>query len=165
MSFRLAEASSHLPVLKEDLPTSGIASCDVSCTLLRHVVFWRLDWSLNARAAQRHCRRSSVVLAPIFVCGECVAPVKTHDGAMQDVVIEERLSSLIGSQALPLDFRHPDLLIRTGGEKRLSNFMLWDMAYSELHFCDAPWPSFAEDNFVEALRDYSRRKRSFGRRT
>ena len=83
---------------------------------------------------------------------------------MQDAQLEERLCELCGSQSLPKDLRQPDLLIRSGGEKRLSNFMLWDMAYSELHFCDVAWPSFSESNFVEALLDYSRRKRSFGLR-
>ena len=55
-----------------------------------------------------------------------------------------------------------DLLIRTGGEKRLSNFLLWDCAYAELHFNDKYWPDFTNDDFDKALSDYSNRDRRYG---
>jgi len=55
-----------------------------------------------------------------------------------------------------------DLLIRTGGEKRLSDFMLWECAYAELHFVDCLWPDFDERAFDEALQEYARRDRRFG---
>jgi short-chain Z-isoprenyl diphosphate synthase len=57
----------------------------------------------------------------------------------------------------------PDLIIRTSGEQRLSNFLLWQSAYSELYFCDAYWPAFREVDFLRALRSYSARQRRFGR--
>lgn len=57
----------------------------------------------------------------------------------------------------------PDLFIRTGGEKRVSNFLLWQIAYSELYFCDCLWPDFAEDDMREALAEYARRQRRFGK--
>jgi undecaprenyl diphosphate synthase len=56
-----------------------------------------------------------------------------------------------------------DLLIRTGGEKRLSDFLLWECAYAELHFVEALWPDFDEPAFEQALAEYSRRDRRFGR--
>jgi undecaprenyl diphosphate synthase len=56
-----------------------------------------------------------------------------------------------------------DLLIRTGGERRLSDFLLWECAYAELHFLDCLWPDFDEARFSEALAEYSRRQRRFGR--
>ena len=56
----------------------------------------------------------------------------------------------------------PDLLIRTGGEKRISNFLLWNIAYTELFFCDCLWPEFNEKEFFNALNFYSKRKRRFG---
>jgi len=59
--------------------------------------------------------------------------------------------------------RSPDLLIRTGGERRISNFLLWDMAYSELYFTDTLWPQFTETDLDEALAFYSRRQRRFGK--
>jgi undecaprenyl diphosphate synthase len=60
------------------------------------------------------------------------------------------------------DFPEPDLLIRTGGEKRLSNFLIWEAAYSELLFSDVLWPDFGHDELVAALLDYQNRERKFG---
>ena len=57
----------------------------------------------------------------------------------------------------------PDLLIRTGGELRLSNYLLWQCAYSELYFCDTYWPDFNEEEFYKALYDYQQRERRFGK--
>ncbi|WP_326954132.1 polyprenyl diphosphate synthase [Amycolatopsis sp. NBC_01286] len=56
----------------------------------------------------------------------------------------------------------PDLIIRTSGEQRLSNFLLWQGAYAELHFCDAYWPAFRDIDFLRALRSYAGRQRRFG---
>jgi short-chain Z-isoprenyl diphosphate synthase len=56
----------------------------------------------------------------------------------------------------------PDLVIRTSGEQRLSNFLLWQSAYSELYFCEAYWPAFREIDFLRALRSYAVRKRRYG---
>ena len=57
----------------------------------------------------------------------------------------------------------PDLLIRTGGEKRISNFLLWNIAYTELYFTDVLWPDFNRKEFLKAIEDFSNRKRKFGR--
>lgn len=57
----------------------------------------------------------------------------------------------------------PDLLIRTGGELRLSNFLLWQCAYSELYFCDTYWPQFDKEAFCKAIYDYQHRERRFGK--
>lgn len=57
----------------------------------------------------------------------------------------------------------PDLLIRTGGELRLSNYLLWQCAYSELYFCDTFWPDFKEEEFCKAIYDYQQRERRFGK--
>ena len=56
----------------------------------------------------------------------------------------------------------PDLFIRTGGEKRISNFLLWNLAYSELWFCDRLWPEFDADDFAMAVREFGGRERRFG---
>lgn len=56
----------------------------------------------------------------------------------------------------------PDLVIRTSGEIRLSNFLVWESAYSELYFTDILWPDFEKKDFIEAIKNYSRRKRRFG---
>ena len=57
----------------------------------------------------------------------------------------------------------PELLIRTGGELRLSNYLLWQCAYSELYFCDTFWPDFKEEEFYKAICDYQSRERRFGK--
>ncbi|AVM52997.1 undecaprenyl diphosphate synthase [Bacteroides zoogleoformans] len=57
----------------------------------------------------------------------------------------------------------PDLLIRTGGEIRLSNYLLWQCAYSELYFCDTYWPDFREEEFYKAICDFQKRERRFGK--
>ena len=63
------------------------------------------------------------------------------------------------------DLPQPDLCIRTGGDRRISNFLLWDLAYTELYFTDAYWPEFDEMLLESAFSDYQGRQRRFGRRT
>jgi undecaprenyl diphosphate synthase len=62
------------------------------------------------------------------------------------------------------DMHDPDLLIRTSGEERISNYLLWQCAYSELHFTEVLWPDFGRDDLEAALEDYAGRKRRFGAR-
>ncbi len=76
----------------------------------------------------------------------------------KQTISEELLSKKLDTYGLP----EIDLLIRTGGEKRLSNFMLWQLAYSELFFTDTLWPDFNESIFINALYFYQTRKRRFG---
>jgi len=81
-------------------------------------------------------------------------------GAMTPAEItEEDIASRLSLAGLS----PPDLLIRTGGERRISNFLLWDMAYSELYFTDTLWPQFDGSDLDEALAFYARRQRRFGR--
>ncbi|MDQ7037614.1 MAG: polyprenyl diphosphate synthase [Aquificota bacterium] len=72
---------------------------------------------------------------------------------------EETFSSFLDLGGVP----DPDLLIRTAGEKRISNFILWNLAYTELYFTDLCWPEFSKDELIRAIEDFSRRKRKFGR--
>ena len=58
--------------------------------------------------------------------------------------------------------RDVDLIIRTSGERRLSDFLLWESAYAELHFTDRMWPDFDADDLAEAMRSFHRRERRFG---
>ena len=71
---------------------------------------------------------------------------------------ESDLGKLLDTQELP----DVDLLIRTGGEKRLSNFLLWQSAYAELYFDDTLWPDYTEENFMKAIESFSCRNRRFG---
>jgi undecaprenyl diphosphate synthase len=61
------------------------------------------------------------------------------------------------------EFPDPELLIRTSGEYRLSNFLLWQLAYTELYFTDVLWPDFRKENFYDAIVDYQKRERRFGK--
>jgi undecaprenyl diphosphate synthase len=58
---------------------------------------------------------------------------------------------------------HPELMIRTSGEKRISNFLLWEIAYSELYFTDKLWPDFTKEDLFHAIFDYQNRERRFGK--
>lgn len=69
------------------------------------------------------------------------------------------ISSHLATKFMP----DPDLLIRTGGELRLSNYLLWQCAYSELYFCDTFWPDFKSEEFYKAICDYQKRERRFGK--
>lgn len=77
----------------------------------------------------------------------------------EDAIDEAALGARLASAGLP----DPDLFIRTGGEKRLSNFLLWQSAYAELSFSELMWPEFDGDAFALALADFARRQRRFGR--
>ncbi|MFT7611894.1 MAG: undecaprenyl diphosphate synthase [Parvicellaceae bacterium] len=72
---------------------------------------------------------------------------------------EEIISSYLTTSELP----DPELMIRTSGENRISNFLLWQIAYSELYFTDILWPDFRKDDFYKAILDYQNRERRFGK--
>ncbi|CAG0969065.1 undecaprenyl diphosphate synthase [Methylophilaceae bacterium] len=72
---------------------------------------------------------------------------------------EEELAQYLAMKYAP----EPDLFIRTGGEKRISNFLLWQLAYTELYFTDTLWPDFDQDAFDLAIQSYQKRERRFGR--
>jgi undecaprenyl diphosphate synthase len=81
------------------------------------------------------------------------------DGNALAVLDEEGLSAYLYTADLP----DPDLLIRTGGEQRISNFLLWQAAYAELYFCDCFWPDFGPAELDAAIDEFARRARRFGR--
>ena len=85
------------------------------------------------------------------------ALMQTYHGDPQNIDVTS-IEKFLYTRELP----DPDLVIRTSGELRLSNFMLWQMAYSELHFTPTLWPDFSREDFAKALLDYSQRERRFG---
>ena len=76
-----------------------------------------------------------------------------------DDITEQTLSDNMVTNFMP----DPDLLIRTGGELRISNYLLWQIAYSELYFCDTYWPDFSEEDLRKAIASYEHRQRRFGK--
>ena len=85
--------------------------------------------------------------------------VAAHPGLTPETVNE----SLLASYMVMADYPEPDLFIRTGGEQRISNFLLWQLAYTELYFTDIPWPDFGPRQLDEAIKSYQQRERRFGR--
>lgn len=77
--------------------------------------------------------------------------------------VEEINDKLISSYLSTSNLPDPELMIRTGGENRISNFMLWQIAYSELYFTDILWPDFQKEDFYKAILDYQNRERRFGK--
>ncbi len=86
---------------------------------------------------------------------------RAREGSLQPGDIDHEL---FGASLSTSDLPQPDLCIRTGGDARISNFMLWQFAYSELYFTNTLWPDFGELEFARALQDYAGRERRFGLR-
>jgi undecaprenyl diphosphate synthase len=91
-------------------------------------------------------------------CRSLAAEVAAGRLAAADIT-EERISSHLALAGIP----DPDLLIRTGGEQRISNFLLWNLAYTELYFSEALWPEFSAAHLQTALEHYALRERRFGK--
>ncbi len=109
------------------------------------------DLVLNV--AYNYGGRAEIVSAVRHLAADVAAGQLTPEG-----IDEAQLSAHLYTNGLP----DPDLLIRTGGEQRLSNFLLWQVAYTELYFCDVFWPDFDRTHLLAALVDYQRRRRRFG---
>ena len=83
--------------------------------------------------------------------------VQRGELAPEDIT-EETISNALDTAGIP----DPDLLIRTCGEERLSNFLMWQLSYSELYFTDASWPDFTKEELEKAVDAYNHRERRFG---
>lgn len=108
---------------------------------------------LNFTIALNYGSRDEIVRAVQKVAQDCV------DGKVDPSQINEDLyASYLDTAGIP----DPDLLIRTSGEQRLSNYLLWQLAYSEFYFTDVPWPDFTKEELVKAIEKYNSRDRRFG---
>jgi len=76
-----------------------------------------------------------------------------------DDINDELISNHLTTKSIP----DPDLMIRTSGEERISNFLLWQIAYSELYFTKTHWPEFRKENFYQAIYEFQQRERRFGK--
>ncbi len=110
------------------------------------------DMILNL--ALSYSGRSEIVKAAQKLAATCV------NGELKPSEIDEEIFS---NNLYTADMPDPDLLIRTSGEQRISNFLLWQMAYTELYVSPIYWPDFREPELMEALDDYQRRERRFGK--
>ncbi len=108
---------------------------------------------LNFTIALNYGSRDELTRAAKRMAQDCAA------GKLDPEKIDE---SVYGSYLDTHDIPDPDLMIRTSGEQRLSNYLLWQLAYSEFYFTDVPWPDFTKDELVKAIEEYNHRHRRFG---
>ena len=95
----------------------------------------------------------------IIAAHEMGAKTPSHRPLLPVDITEELIAKHLQTNFMP----DPDLLIRTGGELRISNYLLWQIAYSELYFCDTYWPDFSEADLRKAILSYQNRQRRFGK--
>lgn len=145
---------------------------ELSDLLKRGIVFraigetWRLPENIRrllreAEAESLPNKGMTLILALSYSGrNEIVRAAKKIAGSGMNAedITEEVFESFLDTSGMPA----PDLIIRSSGEKRLSNFFLWEAAYSELYFTDVLWPDFSREEFFLALQDYQIRERRFG---
>lgn len=113
-----------------------------------------------------HCTGPTMILALSYsskweltkAMKEIAADIKA-DKIAEESITEELINEYLTTKGIP----DPDILIRTGGEQRISNFLLWQIAYSELYFTDELWPDFDKESLYKAIVDYQNRERRFGK--
>ncbi|MBM6855461.1 isoprenyl transferase [Mediterraneibacter glycyrrhizinilyticus] len=108
---------------------------------------------LNFTIALNYGSRDELTRAAKRMAQDCAA------GKLDPEKIDE---SVYGSYLDTHDIPDPDFMIRTSGEQRLSNYLLWQLAYAEFYFTDVPWPDFTKDELVKAIEEYNHRHRRFG---
>ncbi len=96
---------------------------------------------------------------------EILEAIRQVAGDIKDgrIAVDEIDESLFSKHLYTADLPDPDLVLRTSGEERISNFLLWQLAYSELYFVDVFWPGFRKIDFLRAIRSFQMRRRRFGR--
>jgi undecaprenyl diphosphate synthase len=90
---------------------------------------------------------------------QAIVKAATNNGGLKDLVIDE---AMVSRNMYASDLPDPDLVIRTSGEMRLSNFLLWQLAYTEIYVTQTLWPDFDGNHLLEALEDFQRRERRYG---
>jgi undecaprenyl diphosphate synthase len=154
----------HVEMIDSEVPTLHKNNCRVVFVGRRdglsEELVGRMEWAEGLTAAN-----TRMILFIAFNYGgrrEIVDAVKkaVATGVAPEALTDDDISANLYSPLM----RDADLVIRTSGEKRLSNFLLWQTAYSELYFSDKLWPDFGKEELREALADYAARHRRFGGR-
>lgn len=126
---------------------------DLQESLRRLVDSSKDNTGLNFQIAVNYGSRDEIIRAVRRVAADCA------QGKLKaDAIDEELFSGYLDTAGIP----DPDLLIRTSGEQRLSNYLLWQLAYTEFYFTDVPWPAFTKDEMWKAIEKYNGRERRFG---
>jgi undecaprenyl diphosphate synthase len=145
---RMRQRSARLQVIgrRDRLPASVLRAIDKS------------EWvtaagrGIHLRVAIDYSSRDAILHAATAALRDISPPAEPSSDMLRQAVM----------QKLAGDAGDVDLLIRTGGEKRLSDFLLWESAYAELHFTDRTWPDFNEEDLESAIQEFNRRERRFG---
>ena len=108
---------------------------------------------LNFTIALNYGSRDEITRAVKKIAEDC------REGKINpDSITEKTVNEYLDTHDIP----DPDLMIRTSGEQRLSNYLLWQLAYSEFYFTDVPWPAFTKEELIKAIEEYNHRHRRFG---
>ena len=127
---------------------------DVRDALLHTIEKTKNNSTLILNLALSYGGRDELVQAIQTISKKCM------DGSLSpNEITEQTVDTHLFTAGLP----DPDLVIRTGGEERLSNFLLWQSSYSEIYFCDVPWPEFNKQELEKAILDFSNRQRRYGK--
>ncbi|SHJ91089.1 isoprenyl transferase [Paramaledivibacter caminithermalis] len=129
------------------LPSKAISEIDKAVNLTSN------NKGLNVNIALNYGGKSDIIHAVKGICEN----VLDNNLQIEDIC-EDTFSKYLYTRGIP----DPDLLIRTSGEQRISNFLLWQIAYSELWFTKVYWPDFTSEHLIEAIHDFKHRKRRFG---
>lgn len=129
---------------------------DIQDSIHRLEEFSKDQDGLNFQIAINYGSRDEILRA----MKKMLADYKDGQFSLEDLD-EEKFENYLDTNGIPA----PDLLIRTSGEQRLSNYLLWQLAYSELYFTEVAWPDFTKEELVKAIEDYNNRDRRFGNLT
>ncbi|EUJ33551.1 undecaprenyl pyrophosphate synthase [Listeria floridensis FSL S10-1187] len=132
---------------RDNLPLHTLRAVENAIERTKHCTGLVLNFALN------YGSRAEIISAAKEAVRELEKAGKSAEELRESDIEKYLMSSGLGD---------PDLLIRTSGELRLSNFMLWQLAYSEFYFTDVHWPDFTEGNFLEAMIDFQNRSRRYG---
>ena len=122
-----------------------------------------LEYSMKATA---HCTNTTLIVAinyssrwELTKMAQDLARKAVNGEVKPEDISEDMICNSLTTAGIP----DPDLLIRTGGEQRISNYLLWQISYSELYFCDTYWPEFGPEDLYKAIIEYQNRERRFGK--